>query len=482
MHTIGAAQLAADHEAWPDTELVAAVRAGDETAFAELFRRYYPPVAGYVRGYVRDTGRAEDVTQEAFFSALRRLRETDSEINFRPWIHEIARNASIDLYRRSRRTREVSIDSDAGLPAADVGAPAEQRAARGRGDRPAAPRVPQGRARRALRHPPGGDRPPRARGPLLRRDRRPDEAEPVRRGEHPLPRPPPAGARVRRAGHRPALPHREAPRSPAWPRASTASATVASSTATAAAARPAACARASSAWPRSAAAASPPARPPFSRCRPSCGASSIRCHPTAPAPWRARAARRWWPSSPRSRPRRPRRWPCWPRWRWWAAAEPRSAARGRWRPRVAPQSPAGTPGHAAARLAPTPAPTRAGRSPRAGQVRARPPAPRSLRSARPAKRARARARSRTTASAMPGRPRRTAPPSAPAAPSAPPPPGPGSDAPAGVTAPQADAGLPRRRLRSPSGPARRAHRPLARRRARPRPAAEDVASLTGQPL
>ena len=120
MQTIGAAQLAADHETWPDTELVAAVRAGDETAFAELFRRHYPPVVGYVRGYVRDTGRAEDVTQEAFFSALRRLRETESEINFRPWIHEIARNASIDLYRRSRRTREVSIDSDAGLPASDV--------------------------------------------------------------------------------------------------------------------------------------------------------------------------------------------------------------------------------------------------------------------------------------------------------------------------------------------------------------------------
>ncbi len=120
MQTIGAVQLAADHQAWPDAELVAAVRAGDETAFAELFRRYYPPVKGYVNGYVRDSGRAEDVTQEAFFSALRRLRETDAQINFRPWIHEIARNASIDLYRRSRRTREVSIDSEAGLPPADV--------------------------------------------------------------------------------------------------------------------------------------------------------------------------------------------------------------------------------------------------------------------------------------------------------------------------------------------------------------------------
>ena len=120
MQTIAAAHMAADHEAWADTDLVAAVRAGDETAFAELFRRYYPPVTGYVRSYVRDSGRAEDVAQEAFCSALRRLRATDAQINFRPWIHEIARNASIDLYRRSRKVREVSIDSDAGLPAADV--------------------------------------------------------------------------------------------------------------------------------------------------------------------------------------------------------------------------------------------------------------------------------------------------------------------------------------------------------------------------
>jgi len=120
VQTIGLAQIAADHEVWPDTDLVTAVRAGEDSAFEELYRRYYDRVARYVGGFVRDRGRAEDVTQEAFVSALRRLRETDSEIAFRPWIHEIARNASIDLYRRSSRTREVSIDSDAGLPPADA--------------------------------------------------------------------------------------------------------------------------------------------------------------------------------------------------------------------------------------------------------------------------------------------------------------------------------------------------------------------------
>jgi RNA polymerase sigma factor (sigma-70 family) len=103
-----------------DTDLVAAVRAGDDVAFEELYRRYYPRIAAFVRGYLRDNGRAEDVTQEAFMSALRRLRQTDSEINFKPWIFEIARNGAIDQYRRNGRTDEVSIDIEGGFAPSDV--------------------------------------------------------------------------------------------------------------------------------------------------------------------------------------------------------------------------------------------------------------------------------------------------------------------------------------------------------------------------
>ena len=103
-----------------DTDLVAAVRDGDDVAFEELYRRYYPRIAAFVRGYLRDGGRAEDVTQEAFMSALRRLRQTDSEITFKPWIFEIARNAAIDQYRRNVRTDEVSIDIEGGFAPSEV--------------------------------------------------------------------------------------------------------------------------------------------------------------------------------------------------------------------------------------------------------------------------------------------------------------------------------------------------------------------------
>src|SRR5262245_22714254 len=102
-----------------DSELVAQVRAGDDAAFEELYRRYRQRITGYVRRMVGDDARAEDVTQEAFISALRRIRATDCEIAFKPWIYEIARNASIDLYRRTSRAEELPIDEEELMHPAD---------------------------------------------------------------------------------------------------------------------------------------------------------------------------------------------------------------------------------------------------------------------------------------------------------------------------------------------------------------------------
>src|SRR4051794_12707088 len=104
-----------------DAELVAAVRAGDDRAFETLYARYQPRITAYVRGIVHDHGRAEDITQEVFMSALRRMRGTEAAIAFKPWIYEIAKNACIDAWRRSRNTNEVSFDAQDALGADDHG-------------------------------------------------------------------------------------------------------------------------------------------------------------------------------------------------------------------------------------------------------------------------------------------------------------------------------------------------------------------------
>jgi RNA polymerase sigma factor (sigma-70 family) len=102
-----------------DRELVEAVRAGDDCAFEELYRRYQPRIAAFVRRKVGDSARAEDIAQDVFFSALRRLRATDSEIDFKPWVFQIATNAAIDHWRRTSRAEEISVDADEGMRQSD---------------------------------------------------------------------------------------------------------------------------------------------------------------------------------------------------------------------------------------------------------------------------------------------------------------------------------------------------------------------------
>ncbi len=93
---------------------MAAVRRGDDRAFEQLYSRYGERISAYIHGMVGDHGRAEDITQDVFISALRRMRDSDRPIAFKPWIYEIAKNACIDDFRRTRRAREVPISGDDG--------------------------------------------------------------------------------------------------------------------------------------------------------------------------------------------------------------------------------------------------------------------------------------------------------------------------------------------------------------------------------
>jgi RNA polymerase sigma factor (sigma-70 family) len=122
--TLAAPGISATARSRPDVtdhDLVQAVRAGDDHAFERLYHRYHRRISAYIFGMVHDHGRAEDLTQEVFVSALRRMRQTDRPIAFKPWVYEIAKNACIDAFRRSKRAEEVSIDAEEGLAPADHG-------------------------------------------------------------------------------------------------------------------------------------------------------------------------------------------------------------------------------------------------------------------------------------------------------------------------------------------------------------------------
>jgi RNA polymerase sigma factor (sigma-70 family) len=111
--SVATLDTAADHQlisAAQDQRLVSAARDGDDRAFEQLYERYRPRIRAFALRMTRDPDRAEDLVQDVFISAFRRLRETDAPIVFRPWVYEIARNACIDEHRRRRRVTEVPID------------------------------------------------------------------------------------------------------------------------------------------------------------------------------------------------------------------------------------------------------------------------------------------------------------------------------------------------------------------------------------
>lgn len=103
------AETAADRgteEAAAVAALVDGARSGDPSAFGRLYERFAPMVHGLLLARVRPED-ADDLTQDVFLSAIQRLHALRDPRAFGGWIAAIARNAAVDLYRRSPATTEL---------------------------------------------------------------------------------------------------------------------------------------------------------------------------------------------------------------------------------------------------------------------------------------------------------------------------------------------------------------------------------------
>jgi RNA polymerase sigma-70 factor (ECF subfamily) len=87
-----------------EASLVRAAQRGSAEAFAELFRRHWPPAHRAAWLVLHDATAAEDVAQEAFLAAVRALDRFDRRRPFGPWLHRIVVNRAID-YARARELR-----------------------------------------------------------------------------------------------------------------------------------------------------------------------------------------------------------------------------------------------------------------------------------------------------------------------------------------------------------------------------------------
>ena len=131
-----------------DAALVDGAARGDEAALAQLFRRHWPAAHRTAWLVVHDERAAEDIAQEAFLAAVRRLDGFDRRRPFAPWLHRIVINRAIDHARTRAARREVAGD---GLP--EARAPEEARQALGDATLLALARLaPEQRAVVVLRH------------------------------------------------------------------------------------------------------------------------------------------------------------------------------------------------------------------------------------------------------------------------------------------------------------------------------------------
>lgn len=105
-----------------DSDLVRRASAGDGSAFEALVLRYETPLRKLVYGYVLNWEVAEDVAQDAFLLAFRKLGDLGESAAFKSWLYRIAINRAHDELRRSARwgrrlDRNVGEEALAELPA-----------------------------------------------------------------------------------------------------------------------------------------------------------------------------------------------------------------------------------------------------------------------------------------------------------------------------------------------------------------------------
>lgn len=101
-----------------DVRLARRAAAGDQKAFAAIFRRHHQELYRYCCAILRDPEDAQDALQATMVKALRALPGETREIALKPWLFRIAHNEAISLVRARRDSADL--DPEQPDPAATV--------------------------------------------------------------------------------------------------------------------------------------------------------------------------------------------------------------------------------------------------------------------------------------------------------------------------------------------------------------------------
>lgn len=80
--------------------------------FEEVYLEYSDKIYGFIFLLVRHKETAEDLTQETFYKAIKRLDHFKNQASLLTWLLKIARNVTYDHFRRKRIIRFISLRNE----------------------------------------------------------------------------------------------------------------------------------------------------------------------------------------------------------------------------------------------------------------------------------------------------------------------------------------------------------------------------------
>ncbi len=99
-----------------------AAHLNDRDAFGALVSRYQARVYGYLARLSRDRGWADDLAQDTFLHAWRKLGSFSGEGSFEGWLLKVAHSIFLQAWRKQKNRREQALapgDLDEVVPAPD---------------------------------------------------------------------------------------------------------------------------------------------------------------------------------------------------------------------------------------------------------------------------------------------------------------------------------------------------------------------------
>jgi len=84
-------------------------RAGDESAFEEIMRRYSPRVFRFASKFFRQRSLVEEAAQEVFLKAFTELGSYEGRGSMEGWLTRITTNTCLNLLRSSKRGPELTV-------------------------------------------------------------------------------------------------------------------------------------------------------------------------------------------------------------------------------------------------------------------------------------------------------------------------------------------------------------------------------------